>query len=208
MPVKTSCVNICLIGLGHLGRDEKALKMRVVFFILLLALLTGACQAPVSSNIVPTNTDLSSTPSEGEPITVFPSTTQATTPTKLPSISANNTKEVLESFVQNNGGCQLPCVMGLTPGLSGTSESDVFIQYFRGNAREAENLTNDIGVWSYLENNQGGISLRFFEENKSVSIGMAFIKSGSSIRQILVSGESYQYLESGGAKKAVRGPLL
>ena len=173
-----------------------------VIFTLLLALLTGACQSPVSNNFTPTEIEAFSTPSVDVPVTPSPSPTQARpTPTTLPSISANDIKEILESFVQNNGGCKLPCIMGLTSGLSENTEVNAFIRYFQNNTREAENQINDIDVWSYIKSKEGGISLRFFEKNKSVSVGLGYITDGGRVKQILLSGESYHHLEAGVKKQ-------
>lgn len=166
-----------------------------ITFILLLALLIGACYSSVSNDSVPTKIDGFSTSTPPPPLNP-----EIPPPTSLPTISANNSKEILESFVQENGGCKLPCIMGLTPGMSENTEVNSFMQYFQKNTREAENQINNISIWSYLENDQGGISLRFFENNRSVSIGLGLIVDGSKLNQLLLSGESYQHLE-GGAKK-------
>lgn len=166
--------------------------------MLLLASFIGACRSPVIEKSVPTKVGTSSSSANDISITSTPLLiSEKPTPTFLPEISANNTKEILERYVRENGGCRLPCIMGLTSGLSENPEVNAFIQYFQQNAREAENLTDDINIWSYLEGDQGGVSLRFFEENKSVSIDLGFITNGGKVSQILFGGESYQHLEVG-----------
>lgn len=186
------------------------MRTNKVLFILLLTSYIGACRFPAIEKPVPTKFGTSSSTSTNDiSITSTPLLIpEKPTPTFLPEILANNTKEILEKYVRENGGCRLPCIMGLTLGLSEKPEVNAFIQYFQQNAREAENLTDDINIWSYTESSQGGISLRFFEEEKSVSIGLSYIMSGSNINRILLGGESYQYLESGGAKKRFGDPYF
>lgn len=165
---------------------------------LLLISLIVACHVPISRNSTPTNIDVVSVTPSNNSVTPSPFSTKVdSTPTSLPAISTDTSKEVLEDFVQGNGGCKLPCIMGLAPRLSENPEVNAFIEYFQQNAREAENLTDDVNIWSYLESSQGGISLRFFEENKSVSIGLGFIIDGDKVSQILLGGESLQHFDGG-----------
>lgn len=195
---------ICLIGLRHLSEKEKAIIMKTakIIFTLVLTFLNVGCQTLAgNNNLTPTKVNAVSTTSVDIAITPsFSPTPERLTPTALPLISDNNTKEILESFVKGNGGCKLPCVMGLTPGLSENTELNAFINYFQDNTREAENRINDIDVWTYIKNEQGGMSLRFFEDNKSISIGLGYITDGGKVNRIFLSGESYQHLD-GGVKK-------
>lgn len=184
------------------------MRISKFFFILALASFIVACHPPATENSIPTKISTPATFENDISITPTPLLIpERPTPTILPAISADNTKETLERYIKENGGCKLPCIMGLTPGLSENPEVNAFIEYFQQNAREAENLTDDVNIWSYLESSQGGISLRFFEENKSVSIGLGFIIDRDKVSQILLGGESLQYFD-GGAKTQFGDPYF
>jgi hypothetical protein len=38
----------------------------------------------------------------------------------IPTLSADEARMVMLDWLQNNGGCRLPCIWGLTPGVTDT----------------------------------------------------------------------------------------
>ncbi|MBC7876062.1 MAG: hypothetical protein H7Y59_02735 [Anaerolineales bacterium] len=64
-------------------------------------------------------------------------------PTTLPMVSSTNGKQILTEFLQSNGECQLPCLLGLTPG-GYIEEVQNLIDFFD---RGASNVVNERIVW-------------------------------------------------------------
>jgi len=183
------------------------MKKKTIIANLLLGLLIFGCQPSTTMPTHSPNTiatfpaKLAPTASVIASITIIPTASQTPeplTPTPLPTISAGTTKESLTQFVQENGGCQLPCVLGLTPGLSDKMMGQGFVHDFQDNANGLKNKVNILGS---TKNNQGGILLMFIDSDKSVSITLDYFLDGNTINQILLSGSSSQTLEGGGAKK-------
>jgi hypothetical protein len=131
------------------------------------------------------------------------------TPTTLPPFSTDTAKAVLGSFVQENGGCQLPCVLGLTPGVSNQVDLDNFIQYFQEHAHESDDLMDNVNVGFYIEDTQQFASMYFFTDTVGVSVHSAYEYSQGVIQRAALSSEAMQYSEisstSDGSAKILYG---
>jgi hypothetical protein len=126
-------------------------------------------------------------------------------PTNLPPVSTETRKDVLTSFVQENGGCQLPCILGLTPGISDQLVVNTFVRYFQINSREAEGQMNDISIDAFENKDWSGAYLRFFENKVNVSVSLALQISDGNVERVLFSGQGMELMDVG-AKKLYGDP--
>lgn len=124
----------------------------------------------------------------------------APTPTNLPSVSPETRKDVLTSFVQENGGCQLPCILGLTPGISNQLEANSFVRYFQINSREAEDQMNNISIDAFVDKDWLGASLRFFENKVNVSVSLASQITEGKVERVMFFGQAMQLMDVGAKK--------
>lgn len=121
-------------------------------------------------------------------------------PTNLPPMSTENRKAVLTSFVQENGGCQLPCILGLTPGISSQLAVNSFVRYFQINSREAEDQINNISIYAFADKEWSGADLRFFENRVNVSVSMASQITDGKVERIMFGGQAMQLMDVGAKK--------
>jgi hypothetical protein len=129
----------------------------------------------------------------------------APTPTNLPSLSTETRKDVLTSFVRENGGCQLPCILGLTPGISTQPEVSTFMSYFQINSHEAESQLNDLSIDTFADKDWSGAYLSFFENRINVSVSLASQITEGKVERVLLFGQAMQLMDVG-AKKLYGDP--
>lgn len=141
-----------------------------------------------TSNQRPTQTIDSETPA------LLPS------PTNLPKLTVENRKDLLTNFVQENGGCQLPCILGITPGVTDSLAAQVFTDYFETNSREADNQINDIAVDTFANNNWAGVYLGFFENKIFIHTRLAVEIIGDKVSQTFFFGQATQIIDTGAKK--------
>jgi hypothetical protein len=111
----------------------------------------------------------------------------------------------LTSFVQENGGCQLPCILGLTPGISNQPAVNTFIAYFQINSHEAESQMNEISIDTFANKDWSGAYLGFFENRVNVSISLAAQIMEGKVKRVLFFGQAMQLIDIG-AKKLYGDP--
>lgn len=174
------------------------MNKKTFLIILPLAILLTACyplarsaQTPEPMVLPTTITPSASIP----PVLATPSPTARPTPTALPPFSTDTAKSVLGRFVQENGGCQLPCILGLTPGVSNQVDLDSFIQYFQEHAHDSRDLVDNVNVEFYVEDAQRFASVYFFTNTVGVSVHGAYEVSQGVIRRASLSSASMQYFE-------------
>jgi hypothetical protein len=112
----------------------------------------------------------------------------------LPILSQDNAKEVLTLFVKNNGGCKLPCLMGLTPGENDKAVY-AFGTYFQKHSQTSKNQINGIDIVGHLDENSGGTLLVFWENRIRVQIGIgaALVDGSGKIDHMNMTGSVYQH---------------
>lgn len=114
----------------------------------------------------------------------------------FPILSPNGAKESLTLFVQTNGNCKLPCLMGLTPG-HGSQEIEVFSNYFISNSQQSINQMNSMDVSGYLDDKKGGALLVFWENKVRVQISLGAVAAHQKeqIDHVQFSGSVYKHDE-------------
>lgn len=116
--------------------------------------------------------------------------------TSLPPLSPNSAKEVLSLFVRNNGGCKLPCLMGLAPGENYKSVES-FGDYFIKNTQQSNDQINGVEVVGNLDDNSGGTLLVFWDNRIRVQIGVGaqLTPDKEQIDHVTLSASVYEHFE-------------
>jgi hypothetical protein len=118
------------------------------------------------------------------------------TPTKLPTISVGNAKDVLEEFIKENGGCELPCILGLTPGVSDPflveALASNFPDFLQVENPEPGYGINSVSVHPSIWNDMGGIQFTFWENWIRVGFGFDFYYEEGSIKQTMLVIQAYR----------------
>jgi hypothetical protein len=176
-----------------------------VLLIIILALLTG-CSGSANPSSDPTKAN--SPTSLSSPVVTEispPNLTVAPEVTSLPPLLPNNTKEILSLFVRNNGGCNLPCLMGLTPGENYNSVES-FGTYFINNTQQSDDQLNNIEVVGYLDNIGGGTLLVFWENRIRVQIGVGAYPTPEKerIEHVALSASVYEHFQDNNGRESAR----
>ncbi len=118
-------------------------------------------------------------------------------PTALPIVSSANGKQILIEFLQNNGGCQLPCLLGLTPGGS-VEEVRKLIEFFDKGASNVANEEDSLEVHNYLDSivrrgSSSSSALTFWSNRLMTQFNIDFFSTDDNkIEQINLSSGSWQ----------------
>jgi len=161
---------------------------RTIIFVVLVASILASCSSPKetmttpASNIQTQEPSINYVPSLTD--TIITATDYKITPTTISDSTETNPKQFLAEFIQANGNCKLPCLMGLAPGIGGKSDADAFLSYFLGG-----HLKKDTGLDIYAVNKPewGGVVIGFLEENSSQYISIDIYQEKSSIKQVVLS---------------------
>src|SRR5688572_9393838 len=92
-------------------------------------------------------------------VTNLPTEIVSPTATSLPPISLDTASSVMSNFLKTNGGCQIPCLFGLTPGWSEVADVDSLTNYFMENTMETDGIT--LGA---LTNEESGSLYLIFQQ--------------------------------------------
>jgi hypothetical protein len=161
----------------------------------------------VSKTPVPTSASVSSTsiPQVTAMLELSPS------PTQIPIAIPDTTKETLEIFVKENGGCHLPCVWGITPEVSTISEVDAFVNYFQQNTSApkvysdfadiddyiqylSEKETDSVDISSHIEENWGGVSFAFWESRIRVNTSLTYYSNKEhNVSQLIFTSGVFEH---------------
>lgn len=71
-------------------------------------------------------------PMEAELSPDIPKIRPTTTITPFPSLSTAEVDELIDELMKTNGGCELPCWWGMTPGITSKQEAQLFFKQFEG----------------------------------------------------------------------------
>jgi hypothetical protein len=88
------------------------------WFAPIMLILAATCSGPESKKTV--------TPPSGTPRAIRPTTTPISSPTGLPTMSVESQLQFY-ALLENNRGCELPCVLGITPGETSWKEAAPFL---------------------------------------------------------------------------------
>lgn len=139
------------------------LRMLISIYLMLVSWILGCA---ISSNI----TMQSATQPEVKSTSI--SSASLNTPTATaPTPSVEKAKAIALNLLGNNGGCKLPCVWGLTPGLTTSSERQQILASY-GGFSETDFSMSGSGV--DLTKNPGGFGISLTKDEVSISAGVTY----------------------------------
>ncbi|MBI5352935.1 MAG: hypothetical protein HZB50_09885 [Chloroflexi bacterium] len=168
--------------------EENMLKQKLLMIALFLAFLSGC--SIVRQHILGTST---STPIDIEftsiPTFAPPSITPVFTPvpaqpasaqTPFPTLTSNEAKTKLFNLLVNNGGCNLPCLIGYSPRISTRQDLQGFFNQFRvadtpdlSVTRSVATDGSSIGFFIRYTNNYLNMGISTYEnKNQIEALGM------------------------------------
>jgi hypothetical protein len=173
------------------------MKLKInVLPIIAFTLLAGCSWLPKTFTYpVQANTP-TSLPALPIPITPSRNPTVAIGATALPPLLPDNAKDVLSLFVRNNGGCELPCLMGLTPGESNES-IEAFGNYFVKNTQQSSDQMDNVEIIGHMDDDSGGALLAFWDNHIRVQIGVGarLTTDKEQIDHVTLSASVYEHFE-------------
>lgn len=183
------------------------MKKKIIAPVILLSLVLVGC---LSANVEQEHTLTSPAPTltfTEQPIQniVTETTIPAPAHTNLPPMSEETRKDVLTKLVQGNGGCQLPCILGLDPGKSDSTAVTAFMSYFQTNSHKSDDQRNNVTIDTFMYDDWSGTNLNFFEAGVNVWVRPMAKITGEQVERVVLFGQGMQMFD-GGAKKLFGDP--
>lgn len=138
--------------------------------------------------ILPWLTSCSNPPQTIEPSSTFTVSTatfigSSPTPMIIPTLSAIETRTVIYEIINDNGGCRLPCIWGLTPGVTDTITRQNYLARFGtvssdGFRSGRTNADSDEGAWGFNVQDDGleiNVSLNYRHNTNTIIDGLWLI---------------------------------
>lgn len=148
------------------------------------------------TSITPIRSTTSAPTSTGILLAVIPS------PTSLPDFNLDTARQVLAKFVQENGGCRLPCLLGLSPIDSNRSSVELLSQYFQAHSQRSDDQLNSLSIYSHYNADYGGVKLVFWKNRVRVDIGIGVSFINDNIDYIGLSTGVYKHTGEGANESA------
>jgi hypothetical protein len=128
-------------------------------------------------------------------VSITPSPTlEQPTPSPEPTLTNADAKNLVINLLQNNGGCQLPCIWGITPKKTALQDTVNFVTIF-GNS----SLENDFEVDTNIRdiaaggNSEGGTSANIWNMTYSTYISFGYYGKDNRLERLtLFSSAGYQ----------------
>lgn len=175
-------------------------KWFFISFVSVLALLNSCSRVNSQSMPIHRETEITEPvpmPTVTKSITLTSTSSIVKIPTSLPPISQETAKEDLTRFVQINGGCELPCLLGLTPGSSNQTETNAFESYFLKLEYPLDIPENRVGIKLRERDDGAGIRFQFWNEATSTEISFGYYTDNDVVSQIVFNSWANQYLDNG-----------
>lgn len=103
-------------------------------------------------------------------------TSSPTPPTALPTLSEAEVKAKVLNLLENNGDCRLPCIWGLTPGITTTAERQNIL------ASYGELSDPDFSIsGSESSENSGGFGIAVTKDNVRTAVGLSYYETDNLI---------------------------
>jgi hypothetical protein len=97
----------------------------------------------------------------------------------IPTLPAKTAVHSLRDYLANNGNCRLPCVLGITPGISSFTEAREIMAPLIGIAEDHTNITSGIGNMFF---NYYGVIIYFVENRNTQQISDVELDLGAHSR--------------------------
>lgn len=170
--------------------------------MLFVLIISGSC-LPLNNNPSVTSS-IPTTKTQSVPVSsLFPASNTLTssvlpTSTALPLISSENGRQMVSRLLTGNGSCQLPCVLGLTPGKSFKGDALNLIAFFSNGASNVVNENDSLEVHGYEDSilrkgSSSSSGVIFWNNGLMTKINIDyFYDSNDTIEQINLSSGSWK----------------
>jgi len=162
---------------------------------ILLLLMLSACTSPEAmSTVTASLPEPSITPTPKAANTLVPLATQVpeTSTTSIPTYSLDEAYQQITNWVEDNGGCQLPCVWGFRPGQTDHEQIQQLHSVF-----DDMYLSETVGIWVDDFDDQGIITLIYHEGDVQTNIDMLYYFRGEEhIKFLSLLAKSFEVIES------------
>jgi hypothetical protein len=111
------------------------------------------------------------TPSLWSPTSTVTASIQVSPANPRPTLTADEAKVLVFDRLENNGGCQLPCLWGLTPGGTDLTFLDDFMSQF------SDLVSPNVYVNTDDFGKLGGFSLSYRENNVHIGTDFSYYKT-------------------------------
>lgn len=141
----------------------------------------------MASSCVPiTQIEITPTATVGTTPSISPSPTKVVpTITPIPTLTEEDTRQSLLYFLQENGGCQLPCVWGLMPGMASRDRESYLSPY-----REVSTLNFYSNNLYNAERSFASLSAQFTIENTVSTVVVGIKENAGQIEKILLRADT------------------
>lgn len=131
---------------------------------------------------------LTSMPKIPTPTLTSTETSPTLTPTLVPTLSIEDMRALILGFMQNNGGCDLPCLWGLTPGQTDLGGLSMFLEQFG----EVQTAKTKLHKSDY--DRVGGIDLFVSQENLVYLVDLDYYRSPGNLAQLVLTANLFEEL--------------
>jgi len=182
---------------------SKVLKYTRKPLIFLICLLIAGC-FPNGVKQIPKNTDIethqfTNTPSQltghititpTKPIIPTQQVSISPDPLMLPTYSVQEAKEAVLNYLQDNGGCEFPCLWGIDPRKSSLNHIEDVLSRFN-----KVNIPNEFVAEIIKYENQGGLTSILWNERLRTFVDFSYYINNGLIENIVLYAEFTQELE-------------
>lgn len=138
-------------------------------FITIVAITSSGCSLITQSIAKPTSTIIIAE-------TISTQTSTPAAPTAMPTLSEAEVKANALNLLENNGDCRLPCVWGLTPGITTTAERQNILASYGEFSGQDFSMSG-----SELSNDSGGFGIAITKDDVRTSIGLSYYEKDNLI---------------------------
>jgi hypothetical protein len=107
------------------------------------------------------------------------------TMTVVPTLDLLGAKNLIQGFLTNNGDCRLPCLWGITPGVTALNTLEKFLMPI-GEISASKKF--DIHRSSH--ENSGGISATLWQNDIRIPVSFAYYKKNDAIHHLTLNAEA------------------
>ena len=137
---------------------------------LLLILLAAGCAQPIRNTQIPPPVSMA-TPTGTMMPTLTPTAIPTSTLTAIPTLLEEQARDQLLDLLANNGGCRLPCLLGITPGKTTNLEARVILLPF-----------STISISTYLsDNSPDSVWLTYDEGDIRTFIKLSYLFASNGV---------------------------
>jgi hypothetical protein len=194
--------------LGESMRSRKFLQIYRV--ILLILVIISGCATPETQDQIQLTATTGSFPEATQTYPVGATATQTLprkqptlshTPTKTllpptltsqPTLNVSQEKKLLQGLLQNNGNCRLPCLWGITPGISGLDSLYRILSPFNNIS-----IPKDFYIDKSSREASGSATFILWRDKIRVPIIFSYYITGASIDYLTLNFEAGRESEEG-----------